>query len=106
MKSERDYTIKCLEICMQVNIVEDITTAEDSRQVLISFVGDLTTARRVDVGSRSLQYNGQMSDGTLQQMSRAHGIPPAEVAWSLTDFRNAVPDVRKKFGRTIWHGSC
>jgi hypothetical protein len=45
---------QCLKICMQasekserarVNIVEEITTAEDSWQVLASTVGDLITAR-------------------------------------------------------------
>lgn len=110
MAEEFESIRQCLNICMQaseeaekvrVNIVEDITTAEDSRQVLVSTVGDLITARRVDAGARSLQCIGQMSDETLQQMSRAHGVPPAEVARSLIESRHAVPDVHKQFGRTL-----
>jgi hypothetical protein len=110
MAEEFESIRQCLNICMhaseeaekvRVNIVEDITTAEDSRQVLVSTIGDLITARRVDAGARSLQCIGQMSDETLQQLSRAHGIPPAEVARPLTEFRNAAPDVHKKFGRTL-----
>jgi hypothetical protein len=110
MAEEFESIRQCLNICMQaseeaekvrVNIAEDITTAEDSQQVLVSTVGDLITARRVDAGARSLQCIGQMSDETLQQMSRAHGISPAEVARPSTESRNAAPDVRKKFGRTL-----
>lgn len=110
MAEEFESIRQCLNICMQaseeaekvrVNIVEDITTAEDSRQVLVSTVGDLITARRVDAGARSLQCIGQMSDETLQQMSRAHGIPPAGVARSPTPSRNTAPEVHEKFGRTL-----
>jgi len=86
---------------VRVNIAEDITTAEDSQQVLVSTVGDLIAARRVDAGARSLQCIGQMSDETLQQMSRAHGVSPAESARPLTDSRHAVPNVQKRFGRTL-----
>lgn len=110
MAEEFESICQCLNICLQaseeaekvrVNIVEDITTAEDSQQVLVSTVGDLITARRVDAGARSLQCIGQMSDETLQQMSRAHGISPAEVVRPSTESRNAVPEVREEFGRTL-----
>lgn len=75
---------QCLNICMQatdeaekarINVMEDIATAEDSRQVLVSTIGDLIAAHRVTAGPRSLQAIGQMSDETLQHLSRTHGSP-------------------------------
>lgn len=110
MAEEFQSIRQCLNICMQaseeaekvrVNIAEDITTAEDSQQVLVSTVRDLIAARRVDAGARSLQCIGQMSDETLQQMSRAHGVSRAELARPLTESRHAVPNVQKHFGRTL-----
>lgn len=61
---------------IRVNIAEDVTTVEDSRQVLVSTVIDLITAHKVTAGARSLQCIRQMSDETIQQMSYTHGIPP------------------------------
>jgi hypothetical protein len=110
MAEEFESIRQCLNICMQaseeaekirMNIVEDVTTAEDSRQVLVSTVGDLITARRVNAGARSLQCIGQMSDETLQQMSRIHGIPPVEVARPPTESHQVGSDVYKQFGRTL-----
>jgi hypothetical protein len=78
---EFESTRQHLNICIQaseeeekfrVNIVEDVTTAEYSQQVLVSAIGDLLTARRVNTGARSLQCIGQMSDETLQHMSRTY----------------------------------
>lgn len=87
---------RCLDICTQAtdeaekartNIMEDITTAEDSRQVLVSTVGDLIAAHRVTAGARSLQAIGQMTDETLQHLSRMPGLPPAIPAQSADGSR-------------------
>jgi hypothetical protein len=110
MAEEFESIRQCLNICMQaseeaekirVNIVEDVTTAEDSRQVLVSTVGDLITARRVSAGARSLQCIGQMSDETLQQISRTHGVLPVEVARPPTESQHTGSDIYKQFGRTL-----
>lgn len=110
MAEEFESIRQCLNICMQaseeaekvrVNIVEDVTTAEDSRQVLVSTIGDLITARRVNAGARSLQCIGQMSDETLQQISRTYVVPPAEVARPPTGSPHAASDSYKQPGRTL-----
>jgi hypothetical protein len=44
--------------------------ADDGHQLIISTMGDLISARRVTVGSRSIQWLGQMSDTSLQQLSK------------------------------------
>jgi hypothetical protein len=50
-------------------ITEDVCTADDSLQVVVATRGDLI-AKRVSSGSRSTQFVGQMSDASLQQLSR------------------------------------
>ena len=70
---------QCLSICDQaadqmtkerVNVFEDVSTADDGHQLILSTMGDLISARRVTVGSRSIQWLGQMSDASLQQLSK------------------------------------
>ncbi|KAH9203539.1 hypothetical protein DL95DRAFT_529608 [Leptodontidium sp. 2 PMI_412] len=82
IKEELDSIKQCLAICAQastqadkerVNVFEDIFTADDGHQVLVSTIGDLISARRVTAGVRSRQWLGQMSDETLQQLSHSHG---------------------------------
>ena len=78
MREEKDSIEQCLAVCAQAtekadqvrtNIFEDVSAADDAQQVITS-LGDLITARRVTVGNRSTQWLGQMSDPTLQQLSR------------------------------------
>jgi hypothetical protein len=52
------------------NIFEDISTADDGSQVLVSTVGYLISAKRVTAGARSIQLLGQMSDDSLGQLSQ------------------------------------
>lgn len=52
--------------------------ADDGYQLLVSTVGDLISAKRVTIGSRSLQLFGQMSDTSLQQLSRDLGHASTE----------------------------
>lgn len=54
----------------RTNVFEDISMADDGHQVMVSTFGDLICARRVTAGARSLQWFGQMSDETLQQLSQ------------------------------------
>ncbi|KAH7379010.1 hypothetical protein BKA64DRAFT_585480 [Cadophora sp. MPI-SDFR-AT-0126] len=82
IKEELDSIKQCLAICAQastqadkecVNVFEDIFTADDGHQVLVSTIGDLISARRVTAGVRSRQWLGQISDKTLQQLLHSHG---------------------------------
>ena len=92
LAKEIESVRQCLDICDQateqaekarINVMEDIATAEDSRQVLVSTIGDLIAAHRVTAGARSLQAIGQMSDETLQHLSRSHVFPSTTFGQSV-----------------------
>lgn len=52
------------------NIFEDIASADNSHQLIVSTIGDQLLARRISTGTMSLQWLGQMSDDTLQKLSK------------------------------------
>lgn len=109
MAEEIESIRQCLGICVQaaevaekarINTMEDIAAAEDSRQVLVSTIGDLIAAHRVTAGARSLQCIGQMSDETLQQMARIHDVTSADFAQPTAESRQAR-DTYNGLGRTL-----
>ena len=53
-----------------INFFEDVSAAQDAQQVTVATLGDLISARRVTAAARSTQWLGQMSDATVQQLSR------------------------------------
>lgn len=82
-----DSVKQCLSICDhaahevsegRVNLFEDVSMADDGHQLIVSTMGDLISARRVTVGSRSIQWLGQMSDTSLQQLSKDHASDTIE----------------------------
>ncbi|OOF95207.1 hypothetical protein ASPCADRAFT_406026 [Aspergillus carbonarius ITEM 5010] len=79
IKEERDSIIQCLNVCSEAsdlahrartNIFEDVTSSDESHQLVVSTIGDLISAKHIITGSKSAQWLGQMSDNTLQQLSR------------------------------------
>ena len=54
----------------RTNVFEDINMGDDGRQVIASTVGDLIFARKVKTGARSVQVLGQMSDMTIQHVTK------------------------------------
>lgn len=81
MKEERDSIARCLEICtdasdltgtVRTNVYEDVTSADNSHQLVVSTIGDLISARHIINGSNSIQWLGQMSDDTIQKLSGDH----------------------------------
>jgi hypothetical protein len=94
MKEERDSISQCLNICTdasdlagnpRVHIFENIKSADDSHQLVVSTIVDLISAKHITTGARSAQWFGQMSDETLQQLSRNHKLAlPEEKKPSLT----------------------
>ncbi|KAI9710011.1 MAG: hypothetical protein M1828_002340 [Chrysothrix sp. TS-e1954] len=48
----------------------NISATHDAHQVIVATLGDLITARRITAGARSTQWLGQMSDASLQQLSK------------------------------------
>ena len=82
LQEEKDSVKQCLAICSQAseqvgqvrtNVFEDVSTAQDAHQVAVATLGDLISARRVTAGVGSTQWLGQMSDASLQQLSRDRG---------------------------------
>jgi DNA repair exonuclease SbcCD ATPase subunit len=79
---------QCLAICADAskqaekgtNVFEDVAQVDDGYQVIISTIGDLVSAKRVNSGSRTMQLLGQMSDDSLQQLSRDFGHGAKEKA--------------------------
>lgn len=54
------------------NTFEDIASADDSHQLVVSTSGDLISARHIVTGTMSVQWLGQMSDDSLQKLSNDH----------------------------------
>lgn len=82
IQEEIDSLKQCISICTtaskranqeRTNIFEDVSTADDGHQIFVSTIGDLISAKRVTAGSRSTQWLGQMSDESLQTLSRQRG---------------------------------
>ncbi|RDK41015.1 hypothetical protein M752DRAFT_284518 [Aspergillus phoenicis ATCC 13157] len=79
IKEERESIIQCLNVCSEAsdlahrartNIFEDVTSSDGSHQLVVSTIGDLISAKHIITGSKSAQWLGQMSDTSLQQLSR------------------------------------
>ena len=78
-REEREGIQQCLAICAEAseqankactNVLEDVSAAQDAQQVVVATLGDLISARRVTAVDKSTQWLGQMSDDTVQQLSR------------------------------------
>ncbi|KFY17277.1 hypothetical protein V491_05045 [Pseudogymnoascus sp. VKM F-3775] len=63
----------------RVHVFEDVSMGDDGDQIIVATFGDLISAKRVTVGSRSRQFLGQMSDASLQQLSHKVGSGSLEV---------------------------
>ncbi|KAF9887225.1 hypothetical protein FE257_010479 [Aspergillus nanangensis] len=93
MREERDSIVKCLDICTdasavaenaRTNTFEDVASADYSHQLVVSTIGDLISAKHIVTGARSVQWLGQMSDDTLQKLSRDQRDRIEEVGESQT----------------------
>ena len=78
-QEEKKSVENCLRVCarasrqadeVQTFVFEDVNVAQDSHQVVVATLGDLISARRISAGARSKQWLGQMSDTSLQQISK------------------------------------
>ncbi|RMD43588.1 hypothetical protein DV735_g1524, partial [Chaetothyriales sp. CBS 134920] len=96
MKEVADSVKQCLNICGEaaeqasaerVNVFDDVKMADDGHQLILSTIGDLISAKRITVGARSTQWLGQMSDETVQQLSKDHGVRLAPAGNTVWDAR-------------------
>ncbi|KAF5857760.1 hypothetical protein ETB97_005291 [Aspergillus alliaceus] len=77
IKEEKESIIQCISICAdasdlagkaRTNSFEDVSSSDDSRQLIVSTIGDLISAKHIKTGNRSEQWLGQMSDDTVKQL--------------------------------------
>ena len=89
IQEEKDSLKQCLAICAQAsvqvesvrtNVFEDVSAAQDAHQLVVATLGDLISARNVSAAARSTQWLGQMSDASLQQLSRDRNRLAGETA--------------------------
>lgn len=83
VQEEINSTKQCLAICtkaseeaeqFRTNVLEDISAAQDAHQVIVATLGDLISAKRVTAELASAQWLGQMTDASLQQLSRDRAL--------------------------------
>ncbi|RMZ88376.1 hypothetical protein DV736_g4396, partial [Chaetothyriales sp. CBS 134916] len=119
MKEVADAVKQCLNICGEaaeqasadrINVFEDVRMGDEGHQLILSTIGDLISAKRVTVGARSSQWLGQMSDSSLQQLSKDRGVRvPSEVGsgGKLDIGKGLYFENRHGLGRTygasVWH---
>lgn len=79
VQAEKESIEQCLAICTQAsqqadqfrtNVFEDVLAAREAHQLIVSTLGDLISAKRVTAELASTQWLGQMSDPTVQQLSK------------------------------------
>jgi chromosome segregation ATPase len=89
VQEEKESIKQCLSICAEAsrqvketrtNVFEDVASGDDSHQVIVATLGDLISAKRVTTGNRGAQWLGQMSDGSLQELSRARVVEKSDSA--------------------------
>jgi hypothetical protein len=88
IKNEYETTKMSLALCEEASqradekgtsYYEDIQLAEDTKQVIVSTIGDLISAKGITVGPRSINFMGQMSNESLQQLAHSvRNIPVSE----------------------------
>lgn len=89
----------------RTHVFEDVLMGDDGDQIIVATFGDLISAKRVTVGSRSRQFLGQMSDASLQQLSQKVGSGPLEVDVYQSRETNSPFEGRYGTGRPLNPGN-
>lgn len=110
IKEELRSVEQSLKICSEaaekalpdrIHVFEDVSMGDDGDQIIVATFGDLISAKRVTVGSRSRQFLGQMSDASLQQLSQKIGHGPFEVDIDQSTGTNSPFEGRYGTGRPL-----
>lgn len=104
MMQQLDTARQCLEIVgkaqeHRVNVFENIATAEDVFQTVVSTIGDLIRANGLTIGARSVNIMGQMNDDSLQKI--AGDLRTNMVQRSTPEHADTKFEARHGFGHTI-----
>ena len=78
MKDDLERLEQCLEVCNdavenpdlnRVNRFENLSMANDGHQIIVTTLGDLMSAKKVEAAPRSTKLLAQISDTSLQELS-------------------------------------
>jgi len=91
LQEEWETARLCLDICSKanenmtkvtINVFENIKGDEEVLQFFASATGKIVHAKDISLGARGVQFGGQLSDASIQQISRdfsrAENIAPAD----------------------------
>ncbi|RYP43155.1 hypothetical protein DL770_011816 [Monosporascus sp. CRB-9-2] len=79
LQEEWETARLCLDICskanenatrVNINVFENVKGEEEVLQFFVSTTGKILHAKDISLGARSVQFGGQLSDASLQQISR------------------------------------
>ncbi|KFY95574.1 hypothetical protein V500_02710 [Pseudogymnoascus sp. VKM F-4518 (FW-2643)] len=85
----------------RIHVFEDVLIGDDGDQIIVATFGDLISAKRVTIGSRSRQFLRQMSDTSLQLLSQKIGRSPLEVDVDQSTGSNSPFEGRYGTGRPL-----
>lgn len=113
LQEEWETARLCLDICSKanenmtkvtINVFENIKGDQEVLQFFASTTGKIVHAKDISLGPRGVQFGGQLSDASIQQISRdfsrAENITPADAAPEIvtpTD-TNGVLTFRNRYG--------
>ncbi|KAH6842469.1 hypothetical protein B0I37DRAFT_381990 [Chaetomium sp. MPI-CAGE-AT-0009] len=113
LQEEWETARLCLDICFKasenatkvnINVFENIGGDEDVLQFFASTTGKIVHAKNISLGPRGVQFGGQLSDASIQQISRdfsrgertAPTDPPPEIV--TPEDRAGVSEFRDRYG--------
>ena len=79
LEEEWETARLCLDLCSKanenttrvtINVFEDVKGAEEVLQFFASTTGRIVHAKKISLGARGVQFGGQLSDASIQQISR------------------------------------
>ncbi|KAL2044077.1 hypothetical protein ABVK25_012494 [Lepraria finkii] len=85
----------------RTNVFEEVLMGDDGRQVIASTVGDLIFARKIKIGSRSVQMLGQMSDLTIQHATSNRDVVVSKESQQRPEVRGEDFEGRYGAGRDL-----
>jgi hypothetical protein len=110
IREEMEGIKQCLAICAKASeqatqhrthVIEDVSADDDVHQVIVATFGDLLDVKHVKAGARSSQWVGQMSDVSLQQLSRDRSRIAREEPMQAQDVTDTAFQGRYGTGHTL-----
>ncbi len=113
LQEEWETARLCLDICSKanenatkvtINVFENVKGEEDVLQFFASTTGKIVHAKNISLGPRGVQFGGQLSDASIQQISRDFSrtgqIAPTDMTREMASHaeRNDISVFRNRYG--------